>query len=113
MKHPLIVATAILAGCHADAPKQKTKLPPAWQRTYDEAVAAQAERNAWNSKTLNLAIGMTQQQVSDVLGSPTRTAVETFRVPYELAWTGLVWHYPCGRVVFQEERAEWFVNSWK
>jgi hypothetical protein len=70
----------------------------------------------YNAKSLLLKIGMSEQEVTNVLGTPLKADVNTCGTKTDKPWTCKTWTYgnfSSGiRVTFGEATGEWLLNDW-
>jgi hypothetical protein len=106
----LLVASLAIAGCASDKPASS-----------GETRARSIKLRDAQKMALSLQPGMTREEVTALLGSPTETEAGTHGQLTKEPWQGLDWNYQWGsgldrktlRVTFEEgSSSAWVVNSW-
>jgi hypothetical protein len=71
------------------------------------------DKEEFRSETLSLSQGMTTKEVTDMLGYPQKTSIQTYHPQGQTPWVGMQWHYRGGTVTFRQVPGSgWLLNHW-
>lgn len=73
-----------------------------------------SEQQNFDSASLKLALAMTPEEVTEVVGPPVRTSSGAIRPAGGKAFMELVWYYEAGhKVHFTGINGKWYLGAWR